>query len=143
MFFCFLFFILLGCKYVLWIYITVFVLKWINLFNAYILLFLHILLFVLLTGNKSRGWKHRAYLTLSRPCINTFIIHVILFIYVLLFPLWVMIKKWYSFHCIYWYVTYYVLLCRIWSDVLWSLLVKIILFRVSKSWQKINEVTKS
>lgn len=33
-------------------------------------------------------------------------------------------KKWYSFHCIYWYVTYYVLLCRIWSDVLWSLLVK-------------------
>lgn len=84
--------------------------------------------FVLLTGNKSMGWKHVAYLMLSKPCINIFIIHVILFIYVLLFRLWVMIlqkkKKWYSFHCIYWYVTYYVLLCRIWSDVSWSLLVK-------------------
>lgn len=33
-------------------------------------------------------------------------------------------KKSDSFHCIYWYVTYSVLLCRIWSDVLWSLLVK-------------------
>lgn len=33
-------------------------------------------------------------------------------------------KKWYSFHCIYWYVTYYVLLYRVWSDVSWSLLVK-------------------
>lgn len=33
-------------------------------------------------------------------------------------------KKWYSFNCIYWYVTYYVLLCCVWSDVSWSLLVK-------------------
>lgn len=51
-----------------------------------------------------------------------------LFSYVLLFQLWGMVftekkKKWNSFNCIYWYVTYYVLLCRIWSDVLWSLLV--------------------
>lgn len=56
-----------------------------------------------------------------------FITHVLLFIYVLLFWLWVTIlqkKKWSSFHCIYWYVTYYVLLCRIWSDVSWSKLVK-------------------
>lgn len=37
-------FILLGCKYVFWIYITVFVMKLINLFNAYILLFLCILI---------------------------------------------------------------------------------------------------
>lgn len=39
-----LFFILLGCKYVFWICITVFVFKLINLFNAYLLLFLRILI---------------------------------------------------------------------------------------------------
>lgn len=37
-------FILIGCKYVFSIYITVFAFKLINLFNAYILLFLHILI---------------------------------------------------------------------------------------------------
>lgn len=37
-------FVLFGCKYVFWICITVFVLKLINLFNAYILLFLRILI---------------------------------------------------------------------------------------------------
>lgn len=68
---------------------------------------------------------------LSRPCINTFIIHVILFFYVFAvlalgdyFTTTTTTKKWYSFHCIYWYVTYYVLLWCIWSDVLWSRLVK-------------------
>lgn len=40
----FCFFILLGCKYVFSIYITVFVLNLINLFNAYLLLFLRILI---------------------------------------------------------------------------------------------------
>lgn len=54
--FVFFFFILLGCKYVFWIYITVFVLKLVNLFNAYILWFFILILFWL-TGNKSRGMK--------------------------------------------------------------------------------------
>ena len=76
-----------------------------------------------------KGMKTCCLSNVKRTHASTlFIIHVILFIHVLLFRLWVMIlqkqKKWYSFHCIYWYVTYYVLLCRIWSDVSWSLLVK-------------------
>lgn len=61
-----------------------------------------------------------------------FLIHVILFIYRFavsalgdgFYKKKATKKKWYSFNCIYWYVTYYVLLCCIWSDVSWSLLVK-------------------
>lgn len=48
-------------------------------------------------------------------------------------------KKWYSFNCIYWYVTYYVLLCCIWSDVSWSLLVK---WFYSESFQIMTKDTK-
>lgn len=53
------------------------------------------------------------------------------------------IKKGDSFYCIYRYVTNYVLLCCIWSDVLWSLLVK---WFYSESFQimtKDKAVTKS
>lgn len=48
---------------------------------------------------------------------------------------WFYKKKRYSFHCIYWYVTYYVLLCCIWLDVLWSLLVKLFSFLFFQSFQ--------
>lgn len=121
------FFSLLVCKYVFWIYITVFVLKLINLFNAYILFLPD---FVLLTGNKSRGCclsnvKQNVHQHFYNSCYS---LHLCFAVSALGDDFATnekqRKKKWYSFHCIYLYVTYYVLLCRTWSDVSWSLLVK-------------------
>lgn len=84
--------------------------------------------FVLLTGNKSRGMKrcclsnvkHQHFILFFNSCYS---LHL-RFAVSALGDDFMGGKTWYSFHCIYWYVTYYVLLCRVWSDVSWSLLVK-------------------
>lgn len=127
--------------------ITVFVLKLINLFNAYILLFLSIWVFVLLTGNKSRGWKtccvsnvkQTMHQNFSNSCYS---LHL-RFAVSALGDDFTGGGKWYSFHCIYWYVTYYVLLCCIWSDVSWSLLVNWFSFREFPNHDKRQKQSQS
>lgn len=123
----FFFLILLGCKYVFWIYITVFVLKLVNLFNAYILLF-YISWFCFTNWKQINGMKTcclpNVKQTMHQHFYNSRYSLHLCFAVSALGDDFTKKKKWYSFHCIYWYVTYYVLLCRIWSDVSWSLLVK-------------------
>lgn len=148
MFFSSCFCILLGCKYVFWMCITVFVLKLINLFNAYILLFLSIWVFVLLTGNKSRGWKtccvsnvkQTMHQNFSNSCYSLHLRFAVSALgddftgggKVIFISLYLLICNILCFTVLYLIRCVVVTACKL-----------IFIQRVSKSWQKTKAVTKS
>lgn len=116
-----------------------FVFQLINLFNAYILSFLHNPDFVLLTGNKCWGMKT---LCVVKKLIHTFLIHVFLFVCVLfLFFSFGFCKKRkkktvLSFNCIYGRVTLRSAVSCLIRCVVVTARKLIFIQRVSKSWQK-------